>query len=455
MRRAILVSALVFGLLMPIPYATAVLPNPWADRGPLVIAHQGGSHEGPSNTLFAFKTAMAGGADVIEMDVQATSDRRIVVIHDYTVNRTTGSEGFVRAKTLDELEALDAAFCWKPGVNSCAPGVPASDYPYRGVATGDKPPPPGFEVNDFRIPTLDEVLQAMSEFESTNNRRVGLFIEIKYLEPDPNKPQPLSAVVESIPFEAEVAQLLSQARRTADDTILSSFDDGSNERMRAAASAIGLDLSFATGTGATAAFWASSQGPLPGAPDPLYQVLAVPEVFQGQRVVDEGGDFISDAKANNFAVHVWTINSEADMVRLLAMEVDGILTDRPSLLREIIHGIEVQVDVRPGADRAVIRTSSKTMIPVAVLSTSSFDATRVDPGSICFGDADSPDERDCTEAHGAGHWADVDEDGDIDLLLHYEASETGIDSGDRSACLHGLTTDGRKIYGCDAIETRG
>jgi predicted nucleotidyltransferase len=48
---------------------------------------------------------------------------------------------------------------------------------------------------------------------------------------------------------------------------------------------------------------------------------------------------------------------------------------------------------------------------------------------------------------------DVDRDGDVDLLLHYETQETGIDAGDTKACLTGLTSGGIHVYGCDAIRT--
>lgn len=73
---------------------------------------------------------------------------------------------------------------------------------------------------------------------------------------------------------------------------------------------------------------------------------------------------------------------------------------------------------------------------------------------MCFGDAEDPASRDCTEEHGHGHPEDVDVDGDLDLLLHYQEPETGIDRGDSRACLSGRTTEGEVIEGCDDIVTR-
>jgi hypothetical protein len=106
--------------------------------------------------------------------------------------------------------------------------------------------------------------------------------------------------------------------------------------------------------------------------------------------------------------------------------------------------------LRRGATKAAY-LASPGVIPVAIVTTASFDATAVDPSTVCFGDADHPDQRDCTEAHGIGHIADVNDDGRPDLLLHYEANQTGIDPGDTTACLTGKTFGGVAIQGCDSL----
>jgi hypothetical protein len=111
----------------------------------------------------------------------------------------------------------------------------------------------------------------------------------------------------------------------------------------------------------------------------------------------------------------------------------------------------VDIDVKPGSDRIPVKLSSRGVIPVAILSTSSFDATTVDPGTVCFGDDEDPSQRDCTEAHGTGHIEDLDRDGDLDLVLHYETGQTGIDLADTQACLAGRTFGGMRIRGCDAV----
>lgn len=72
------------------------------------IAHRGFSASYPENTLLAFKKAVDAGCDGIELDVHLTRDKKIVVIHDESLERTTNGSGFVKDMTLDELSALDA-----------------------------------------------------------------------------------------------------------------------------------------------------------------------------------------------------------------------------------------------------------------------------------------------------------------------------------------------------------
>ena len=94
------------------------------------------------------------------------------------------------------------------------------------------------------------------------------------------------------------------------------------------------DVHTATATGETAAFWATAQGPLPGGPNPRYQALQVPIELNGIPVVTP--EFVQRAHDNGLAVHVWTINDRADMEWLLDIGVDGIMTDRPTLLEEVL-----------------------------------------------------------------------------------------------------------------------
>ena len=112
-----------------------------------------------------------------------------------------------------------------------------------------------------------------------------------------------------------------------------------------------------------------------------------------------------------------------------------------------ITDVEVVIDIKPGGNPNSINLKSKGVIPVAILTTASFNATTVDPLSVKFGSNGA------TEAHGKGHLEDVDGDGDTDMILHFRTQDTGIAGGDTEACLIGETMAGDSILGCDSINT--
>lgn len=307
--RRLLLLVLAFTVLAPVATAAA---NPWLERRVLNIAHQGGEIEAPSNTLYALKTAVAKGSDVLEIDVYATADRELVVLHDATVDRTTNGSGRVDRMTLAQIKALDAAHWFVPDCGTCH-GRPDAEYALRGYATGERKLKGDmkrqFEPNDFRIPTLREVLETFPG-ELIN-------IEIKATAP------------QTAPYERELAALLAEYGRTT-DTIVVSFTDTATETFKLFAP----EVSTALGTAQAAAFWGSAQGPLPGAPSPRHHALQVPIELNGVTVVTP--EFVQKAHANGLAVHVWTINDRPDMEWLIDIGVDGVMTDRPTLLEQVL-----------------------------------------------------------------------------------------------------------------------
>ena len=285
---------------MPAP-ADALRPSPWLERRVIAYAHQGGAWEAPSSTLHAITAALEAGATGIELDVHASSDGRLVVGHDPTVDRTTDHSGAIATLTWAELSTLDNAYWWAPGAD-VSPGLADDRYPYRGRAPGD---------HRFGYALLEEVLEEFPE--------VVLNLDIKQTAP----------VV--APYEEALAGLLRRFGRT-DDVIVASFLDSATDAFSAAAP----EIPTSAGTVATAAFYQAVQAG--ETPAPLRHVaLQVPARFGETTLVDE--QFVEVAHRAGLAVHVWTIEEESEMRELCAMGVDGIITDRPTALVGVLDDL--------------------------------------------------------------------------------------------------------------------
>jgi len=279
--------------------------NPWLRRRVLAYAHQGGAWEAPSSTRYAIRKALAAGATGIELDVHATADGELVVCHDATVDRTTNGSGAIASMSLAELRALDNAYWFVPGAD-VTPGRDQEDYPYRGRAPEDP---------DFAIATLREVLE---EFPG-----VVLNLDVKQTAPE----------VE--PYEEALARLLAEHGRR-DDVIVASFHDRATERF----ARLAPDVPTSAGTMVTAAFWRAvhTGEPVEAAWEGRFArpvALQVPETFGGTTVVDER--FVEAAHHAGVAVHVWTVDDEASMRRLVGLGVDGIVTDVPTVLCTVLR----------------------------------------------------------------------------------------------------------------------
>lgn len=266
--------------------ATPKEPHPFLlARDVTVIAHQGGDYLWPGNTLFALEQAQAMGVDVLELDIHASREGVLVVIHDATVDRTTNGQGVVSEMSLAELQALDAGYRWSPERR-------AESFPYRGLG--------------IRIPSLEEVFQTFPE-ELIN-------VEMKQLEPS-------------------IADALCDLIRNydmADRVMVASFHDAALREFR------GLCPEVATSAGPAEVrnFFILSRSFLGQLFRPKAEAFQIPE-FQGNlQLITER--FVRDAQRKNVAVHVWTVDETADMQRLLELGIDGIITDRPDRLLKLL-----------------------------------------------------------------------------------------------------------------------
>ena len=116
---------------------------------------------------------------------------------------------------------------------------------------------------------------------------------------------------------------------------------------------------------------------------------------------------------------------------------------------KILEITPVTIDIKPGSDPNAINPANSGLISVVILSTETFDATTVSPITVQFGPTGA------SPQHELGHLEDVDNDGDLDLVLHFRSQATGIQCGDTEASLTGETFDGQPIQGADSIVTVG
>ena len=257
----------------------------------MVLAHQGASAHAPSNTMAAFQLAYEKGADAFETDVHMTRDGHVVLSHDPTVDRLTNGTGWIKDKTLAELREIDFGYRFTPDGGQT--------YPYRG--------------RGITIPTLEETLTAFPTM------RINM--DIKQATP---------------PMEMALVQTIRQCK-AEDRVLIASFHTVTMERFRKIASS-----RIATGANIRdmvefVFYWKSGLHRFYKPPVDAFQV---PEAGYGLRVVSPR--MIDIAHRHGVKVHVWTINEEADIRRLLQMGVDGICSDYPDRVVKVMKELNMR-----------------------------------------------------------------------------------------------------------------
>jgi glycerophosphoryl diester phosphodiesterase len=265
-------------------------------------AHQGGAREGPTNTLAAMTMAMdaaRGGANALEFDVHRTKDGAVVVIHDPTLERTTNGKGKVSHHTLEDLRRLDAAYWWVPGEIVDHNAADETAYEHRHKAPGDRM---------YGIPTIEEVLDRFPD--------IPLTIEIKSWR----AARPL------------IDRLAERDRRNVTVTSLRDhivWRAGLRARKHPE-----WKTTFAPGW--LYSLWFLARTRLGRPPRPArYGRIQVPRrklIFHFAQP-----SFVKAAHRAGMQVDYWTIDDPDEMQELLALGADGIMTDKPSVLAEVIR----------------------------------------------------------------------------------------------------------------------
>ena len=258
---------------------------PFIGPKPRVFGHRGAAGLAPENTLPAFALGVALGADVLEFDVHATRDGVIVVIHDPTLERTTNGSGQVCAQRFYDLQQLDAGYRFTRD---------GREFPYRGQGV--------------RIPTLEAVLQQFPLAQCN--------IEIK--QEDPPITEGVLSIIRKLTAENRVVLAAEH------DTVMTSI------RLRAAEIATSFSAPEVADfvTRLSTANWAGYA--------PAGRALQIPPRFGDIELVT--AESLTAAHDHDLEVHVWTINDRSEMERLLALGVDGIMSDLPGLARVAVEG---------------------------------------------------------------------------------------------------------------------
>jgi len=259
---------------------------------PQVVAHRGASDENAEHTLRAYVAALDAGADGLECDVRMTADGHLVCVHDRDLRRTASKQGLISNSNLEDLQQLDFA-SWKNPWAELDDEAPDRDRSLDGVLT------------------LRKLLEAVADYD----RRVEVAIETKH-------PTRYGGLVEK-----RVAELLhdfrwDDARNDEPSPVrVMSFSFTALQRMRRLAPTV-----------------------------PVVQLIDKPQhwsmlrrmigpdwlVGPGMELVREHPKVATKIGRSGHGVHVWTVNSEADLRLCQEIGVKAVITDRPAYLLELL-----------------------------------------------------------------------------------------------------------------------
>ena len=253
-------------------------------KKPLVIAHQGGDGLWPGNTLYAFQHAAELGVDVIETDMRQTRDGVLVISHDERVERISNGRGRVMDLTYAELQQLDAGYNWSPDQGQT--------HPYRG--------------RGITYVSVAELFKALPQMRFN--------IDMKQTEG-------------SVP--AAFCDLIRQTKMQK-QIVAASFHHENTTRFRQLCPEVATS---ADQTETTVFVFLNFAG-LGRTFSPDFKSFQVPVESSGIPVITPG--FVQAAHERSLWVDAWTIDDPAEMQRMIALGVDGIISDRPDLLLKVV-----------------------------------------------------------------------------------------------------------------------
>ncbi|WP_354137510.1 glycerophosphodiester phosphodiesterase [Bradyrhizobium sp. LB11.1] len=285
-------------------------------------AHRGGRALMPENTLPAFANALTMGVNTLELDVGVTADGEVVVSHERGLNPDL---------------ARDAS-----GAYIAAPGTPFVKLRFAEVRSYDvgqirpdsayaKQFPDQRAVPGTRIPTLKELFALVRK---SGNERVRFNIETKI---DPDHPD------DSLGPQAFVAKLLGviEDEKFSDRVMIQSFDWRTLLLVQQHAPTIPtVYLTLQRGSAPTivldkATNWTAGYSPADHGGSLPRTIKAAGGTVWSPYFGDLTAALLAEAHTQGLRVVVWTVNKPDDMARMIEFGVDGIISDRPDLLRQV------------------------------------------------------------------------------------------------------------------------
>lgn len=252
---------------------------------PRAIAHRGDGGEFPENTLISFRAAADAGAAYFELDVHMTRDGEIVVCHDENLLRTCGRDAAIRETTWKEIASADAGSGFS---------IDGANFPFRGRGVG--------------VPRLADVFGAFPG--------VRIVVEIKHTAP------------------SLVRRLLEVIDRAAARRLvmIASEHQGPIDEVRVLAPGLPTNLPRGEIAELLQAMAARKEGY-----HPRGDAVQIPPEYEGWKLAT--GETVEFAHRAGLEVHVWTVNEEAEMRRLLDLGVDGIISDYPARLLAVVRSL--------------------------------------------------------------------------------------------------------------------
>ncbi|KKI92513.1 glycerophosphodiester phosphodiesterase [Bacillus sp. SA1-12] len=247
------------------------------------VSHRGASGHAPEHTITAYKMGEKMHGDYIEVDLQMTSDGKLIAMHDETVDRTTNGTGLVKDYTLEEIKQLDAG-SW---FNEKYPEYANPDYA------------------GLKVPTLEEVFQ-------TFGKNKNYYIETKSPDVYPG-------------MEKELLRLINKYDINKDTLLVQSFSAESLKTMHELDPSVKLVqlLSYRSNAVITDS-----------------EITAIKEYAMGvgpnHTYLNE--DYVQKVVNSDLEIHPYTVNDKETMSKLIDWGVTGMFTNFPDRLHEVKKG---------------------------------------------------------------------------------------------------------------------